>query len=133
MLLKPALSLGLSLLILLQSETVVRWCSAKKVFQQILQISQENTCSKDAFLTKLQVTLSKKRFQHKWFFWEFWEISYKTFFNEPFERLLLHKHSFCLLSQHGLVPFRKRYHLYFPAEYFLGLICKLGARVSSNF
>ena len=44
------------LLILLQSEAVVRWCSAKNfVFQRISQISQENTCSKDAFLMKMQI------------------------------------------------------------------------------
>ena len=64
---------------------------------------------------------------------EFCEISHNTFFKEPFGRLLLHKHSFCLLSQHDLVPFQKRCHTYFPAEYFLGLIYRLGTRVSSTF
>ena len=40
------------------------------------------------------------------FFCEFWEISHKTFFKERFERLLLHKHSFCLLSQHNFDLFK---------------------------
>ena len=43
------------LLTQLQLEAVGRWCSVKKVFQQISQISHENTSSKDAFLMKLQI------------------------------------------------------------------------------
>ena len=66
-------------------------------------------------------------------FCEFWEISHKTFFKEPFGRLLLRKHSFCLLSQHDALPFQKRCYTYFPAEYFLGLIYRLVTRVSSIF
>ena len=66
-------------------------------------------------------------------FCDFWEIFNKTFFKEPFGRLLLHKHSFCLLSQHDHVPFQKRCHTYFPAEYFLGSICRLRTRASSIF
>ena len=53
------------------------------------------------------------------FLCEFWEISQKTFLKEPFGWLLLHKHSFRLLSQQDLVPFQKRCYTYFPAEYFL--------------
>ena len=75
----------------------------------------------------------KKGIPAQMLFCKFWEISQKTFFKEPFGRLLLHKHSFCLLSQHDLVPFQKQYHTYFPDEYFLGLICRLGTRVSSIF
>ena len=76
------------------------------------------------------LTLSKKKFQQRCFFCEFCEISHEIFFKEPFGRLL-HKHSFCLLSQHNLVPFQKRCHAYFPAEYFFGLICRLRTRVTS--
>ena len=47
---------------------------------------------------------------------EFYEISYKTFFKEPFGRLLLHKQ---------LSSFQKWCHTYSAAEYFLGLICRL--------
>ena len=75
------------------------------------------------------LTLSKKKFRHRCFFCEFCEISHETF-KEPFGRLL-HKHSFCLHSQHNLVPFQKRCHIYFLGEYFLGLICRLRTRVSS--
>ena len=64
---------------------------------------------------------------------EFCEIFHKTFFKEPFERLLLHKHSFRLLSHNDLSPFQKRCYTYCPAEYFLVLICKLRTRVSSIF
>ena len=65
------------------------------------------------------------------FFCEFCEISHKTFYKEPFGRPLLHKRSYCLLSQHNLVPFQKRCHACFPVEYLLGLICRLRTRVSS--
>ena len=71
-----------SLLTLLQSEAVVRWCSVKKVFQQISQISQGNTCPKDAFLKKLQMhslALPIKGFQHRCFF-----VSSGKFLVNPF-------------------------------------------------
>ena len=64
---------------------------------------------------------------------EFFEISSNTILKEPFGRLLPHKHSFCLLSHHDLLFFQKRCHIYFPAECFLGLIYRLGTRVSSEF
>ena len=35
-------------------EAVVRRCSVKKVFLEISQNSQENTCARDSFLIKLQ-------------------------------------------------------------------------------
>ena len=79
------------------------------------------------------LTLSKQRFRHKRFFCELCKISHNTFLKEPFGRLLLHKHSFCLLSQHDALPFQKRCYTYFPTEYFLGLICRLVKRVSSIF
>ena len=64
---------------------------------------------------------------------EFCEIFHKIFLKEPFGRLLLHKHSFCLLSQHDASSFQKRCYTYFPAEYLLGLIYRLVTRVSSIF
>ena len=51
------------------TEAVVRRCSVKKVFLQISQNSQENTCARVSFLIKLQV-----------FSCEFCEISKNTFF-----------------------------------------------------
>ena len=98
------------------------------------KVRAENTFSEDALLMKLQeFNFIKKKIPAQMLFCEFWEISHKNFFKEPFGRLLLHKHSLCLLSQDELVPFQNRYHTYFPAEYFLGLICRLGTRVSSIF
>ena len=62
---------------------------------------------------------------------EFSEISHNTIFKEPFGRLLLHKHSLCFPPYHDPLPFQKRCHTYFLAEYFFGLICRLGTKVSS--
>ena len=41
----------------LRTEAVVRRCSIKKVFSEISQNSQENTCARDSFLIKLQAPL----------------------------------------------------------------------------
>ena len=62
---------------------------------------------------------------------EFCEISRNTFFKEPFGQLLLHKHSLCLLSYHDLSPFQIRCRTLFLAEYFFGLISRLGKKLSS--
>ena len=74
---------------------------------QISQNSQENT---------------KKRFCYRCFLVNSAKL---------FGRLLLHKHSLCLLSYHDLSPFQKRCRIFFLAEYFFGLICRLGTKVSS--
>ena len=76
---------------------------------------------------------NQKEMPAQMFSCEFCEISHNTFFKEPFGRLLLHKHSLCLLSQHDTSSFQKRCYTYFPAEYFLGLIYRLVTRVSSIF
>ena len=134
------------------------------MFLQTLQNSQENTCARVSFFTKLLIysvqkqsvrcvpyfceipkntfsyrtppvaasedlTLSKKRLHYRCFLL----LSHNTFFIEPFGRLLLHNHLFCLLSHHELSPFQKRCHTYFPAGYFLGLRCRLRKRMSSIF
>ena len=39
-----------------ESETVIQRCSIKKVFLEISQISQENTCARVSFLMKLQAS-----------------------------------------------------------------------------
>ena len=62
---------------------------------------------------------------------EFCKISHNTFSKEPFRRLLLNKHSLCLLSYHDLLPFQKRCRSFFLAEYFFGLICRFWRKVSS--
>ena len=79
------------------------------------------------------LTLSKKRFRNRWFICELCKISHNIFLKGPFGRLLLHKHSFCLLSQHDASSFQKHCYTYFPAEYFLGVIYRLVTRVSSIF
>ena len=79
------------------------------------------------------LTLSKKRFRNRWFICELCKIYHNIFFKGPFGRLHIHKHSFCLLSQHGASSFQKRCYTYFPAEYFLGLIYRLVTRVGSIF
>ena len=66
----------------------------------------------------------KKEIPTQMFSCEFCETSHNTFFKEPFGRLVLHEHSFCLLSHHDL---------FFVHECFLDLIYRLGARVSSIF
>ena len=102
----------------LSKEAVVQRCSVKRVFLKISQNSQENT---------------KNEIPAQMLSCEFCEISHNIFFKEPFGRLLHHKHSFCLLSHHDLSPFQKQCHTYFLAEYFFGLICRLGTRVNSIF
>ena len=79
-----------------KAEAVAQRCSVKKVFLEISQNSQENTCAKVYFLIKLQadtcVRVSfliklqaacifiKKETLAQVFFCEFWEISKNTFF-----------------------------------------------------
>ena len=62
---------------------------------------------------------------------EFCKISHNIFLKETFGRLLLHKHSLCLVSYHDLFPFQKRCHTF--SGYFFGLICSLGTKASSMF
>ena len=62
------------------SEAVVRRCSAKKVFFEISQNSQENACFRDSFLIKLQANFIKKEPLAQVFSCKFCEISRNTFF-----------------------------------------------------
>ena len=88
----------------------------KKCSYKFPKNSQENT---------------KKEIPAQMFSCEFCEISHNIFFKERFGRLLQHKHSLCLLSRLAFLPIQKRCHTYFLAEYFFGLICRLGTRVRS--
>ena len=65
-------------------EAFVRRCSVKKVFFEILQNSQENTCARVFFLIKLQASSLTQVFSC-----EFFEISKNTFFIEHLWWLLL--------------------------------------------
>ena len=69
----------------LQTEAVVRWCSAKKVFIEISQNSQENTCARVSFSIKLQASAChfiKKETLAEVFSCEFCKISKNIFFTE---------------------------------------------------
>ena len=61
-------------------EAVVQRCSVKKVFLEISQNSQENTCARVSFLIKLQAaTLLKKRLWHRCF-----PVNFVKFLRTPF-------------------------------------------------
>ena len=63
------------------TEAVFRRCSVKKVFWEISQNSQKNTCTRTSFLIKLQApacNLIEKGTLAQVFSCEFWEISKNT-------------------------------------------------------
>ena len=65
------------------TEAVVPRCFVEKVFLEISQNSQENTCARVSFLIKLQalgLQLIKKESLAQLFSCEFCEISKNTFF-----------------------------------------------------
>ena len=63
-------------------------CSVKKVFLEILQNSQENTCARVSFLIKLQAGLQKKETLAQVFSCEFCEI-FKNNFGRSLLRLVI--------------------------------------------
>ena len=66
----------------IRTEAVVQRCSVKKMFLEISQNSQENTCAGDSFLVKLQAcNFIKKETLAQVFSCEFCEISKNTFFH----------------------------------------------------
>ena len=81
------------------TEAVARRCFIKKVFLEILQDSQENTCARFSFLIKLQVSglqlyqkrdnFIKKEILAQVFSCEFCEISKNIFFLQNTRWLLL--------------------------------------------
>ena len=66
---------------ILTLEAVVRVCSVEKVFLEISQNSQENTCARGSFLIKLQASghVTKKESLAQALSCEFCEISKNTF------------------------------------------------------
>ena len=71
--------------IFLRSEAAIRGVLGKKVFFEISQNSDENTCTRVSFLIKLQASglqLIKKETLAQVFSCKFCEISKKTFFTE---------------------------------------------------
>ena len=70
--------------LLRNTEAVVQRCSVKRVFLEISQNSQENTCARVSFLIKLQAEVFnfiKKETLAQVFSCEFCEISKNTFFH----------------------------------------------------
>ena len=67
-------------------------CSVKKVFLEISQNSQENTCARDSFLIKLQAnpaTLLKKSLWYRYFHVNFAKFLRTRFLQNTSGRLLL--------------------------------------------
>ena len=74
------------LLIVLQSEAVVRWCSAKKIFANIASFTRKHQNKRLAFheVANLQsLTLSKRDSGTDVFFGKFCEISHNIFLKNP--------------------------------------------------
>ena len=65
------------------SENVARKCSVKKMFLEIPQNSQENTCARVSFLIKLPATSLKRRPLHKYFPVNFAKILGTPFYKTP--------------------------------------------------
>ena len=61
------------------SEAVAQRCSVKKVFLEISQNSQENTCTKVSFLMKLPATLLKETLWRRCF-----PVNFAKFLRTPF-------------------------------------------------
>ena len=75
-----------------KTKAVTQTCSVKKVFLEISQNSQENTCARVSFLIKLQAapaTLLKKRLRHRCFPVNLAKFLRTTFFTEHLWWLLL--------------------------------------------
>ena len=83
-------------------EAVVQRCYVKKVFLEILQNSEENTCARASFLIVSGLrpsTLLKKRLWHKYFPVTFAKFLRTPFLNEHLWWLLLKVCTFCSFLQ----------------------------------
>ena len=77
-------------------------CYVKKVFLEISQNLQGNTCASDSFLIKLQAYFIKKEYLAQVFSCEFCEIYKNTFFqNTSGRRLLLFPHKTTYFSNNS--------------------------------
>ena len=93
-----------------KAETVAQRCSLKKVFLEISQYSQENTCTGVSFLLKLLgCNVIKKETPAQVFSCEFFEISKNTFFTEHLRWLLLKKVTHQTDRIWTVAPFSKFY------------------------
>ena len=73
----------------LTTEAVVTRCSIEKVPLEICQNSQENTCARVSFWTKLQASFIKKRLWRRCFLVNFVQFLRTPFFTENLRWLLL--------------------------------------------
>ena len=69
-------------ILLRYSEAVVRKCSVKRLFLNILQNSEENTCARVSFYEKLQVDYCRKEVAAHVFSYKIYEIFKNIFFKE---------------------------------------------------
>ena len=87
-----------------RTEAVVQRCSLKKVFLEISQNSQENTCTRICFLIKetlLKQTLLKRRLRHRCFPVNLVKFLRTAFFIERLWWLLLKVRTFHEAIQHN--------------------------------
>ena len=68
---------------------VARRCSIKKVFLEISQNSQENTCVRVSFLIKFSITLLKEGLWHRYFPVNFGKFLRTSFYIEHLRPLFL--------------------------------------------
>ena len=79
------------------------------------------------------ITLSKKRFGHRCFLANSRKSLLTLFSKSPSYGCFCISTRFFYCSTTTFCFFKKRWHIYFPAECFLGVIYRLGIRVSSIF
>ena len=79
------------------------------------------------------LTLSKKRFRHRYFLVNSAKFLITLFIKNPLDSCFRINTRSVYCPTTSFCFFQKRCHTYFPAEYFLGLIYRLATRVSSIF
>ena len=108
----------------------------KGVFTNFTKFTGKHLCWSLVFneVADLQhLILSKKRLWHRCCLANFAKLLLTPFLQNFFARMLMHDHAFCYCPKRDLLHFQKRCHIHFPAEYFLGLICRLVTKVNSIF
>ena len=145
LLLKPVLSLGLPFLVIyvllanspfttIDTATIRSYCPLvlceKGVPTNFANFTRKHLLLGIVFnkVANLQsLTLSKTRFRCRCFLVNSGKFLIKLFLRKPWDGC------FYINTRFVYFPFQKRCHTYFPAEYFLGLICRLRIGVSPIF
>ena len=98
------------------SEAAVQMCSVKKVFLEISQNSQENTCTRVSFLSPEACNFIQKSLWHRRFPVNFVEFPITHFLTEHLWWLLLNIHCVCFyLINKKIVLTEKRYRVKFSS------------------